>query len=129
MKKIILSVVGILFSTTAYPHEWTPTYPKFEPSFLDGIVVTTMKIFNKREDVNYYEISVFDENWNTVPFASSEKILNVAYLGQKNIDIYVRRDDCDRIKYICTTSKQFSPNAASSGIDSRICSKVQYDRL
>lgn len=124
MKKIILSVVGILFSTTAYPHEWTPTYPKFEPSFLDGIVVTTMKIFNKRNDVNYYEISVFDENWNTVPFASSEKILNVPYLSQKNIDIYVRRDDRDRIEYICTTSKQFALNTASSGVDTRICSKV-----
>lgn len=124
MKKIIMMVVGILFSTTAYSHEWTPTYPKFEPSFLDGVVVTTMKIFNKRKEISYYEISVFDENWNPIPFASSEKILNVSYLGQKDVDIYIREVDCDRIEYICTTSKRILDDVESTGIDSRICSKV-----
>jgi len=124
MKKIILSVVGILFSTTAYPHEWTPTYPKFEPSFLDDIVVTTMTLFNKRKDIEYYEISVYDEDWNTMPFASTMKLINVPYLGQETVDIYIREADCERIEYICTTSKRILEDTQSSGIDSRICSKV-----
>jgi len=124
MKKIITAVVAAFMATTAHAHEWTPTYPKFEPSFMDGIVVTTMKIFNKRSDVEYYEISVYDEEWNTVPFASTQKLINVDYLGQESVEIYIREADCDRIEYICTTSRQFELNAPESGIESRICSKV-----
>jgi hypothetical protein len=83
-----------------------------------------MKIFNKRKDVEYYEISVYDEEWNTVPFASTQKLINVNYLGQESVEIYIREADCDRIEYICTTSRQFELNAPESGIESRICSKV-----
>ena len=110
--------------TTAHAHEWTPTYPKFEPSFMDGIVVTKMKLFNKRKEVEYYAIDVYDEEWNPVPFAASEQLIEVGYLEQKQIDIYIREDDCDRIEYICTTSRLLVDNELSSGINSRICSKV-----
>jgi hypothetical protein len=124
MKKFITAVVAVLMATTAQAHEWTPTYPKFEPSFLDGIVVTNMTLFNKRKDIEYYEISVYDEDWNPVPFASTMKLINVPYLGQETVDIYIREADCDRIEYICTTSKRILEDTQSSGIDSRICSKV-----
>ena len=110
--------------TTAHAHEWTPTYPKFEPSFMDGIVVTTMKLFNKRKEVEYYAIDVYDEEWNPVPFAASEQLIEVGHLEQKQIDIYIREVDCDRIEYICTTSRLVVDNELSSGINSRICSKV-----
>ena len=124
MKKFITAVVALFLATTAQAHEWTPTYPKFEPSFLDGIVVTTMTLFNKRKDIEFYEISVYDEDWNPVPFASAMKLINVPYLGQKSVDIYIREADCERIEYICTTSKRILEDTQSSGIDSRICSKV-----
>lgn len=124
MKKIITAVVAAFMATTAHAHEWTPTYPQFEPSFMEGIVVTTMKIFNKRSDVEFYELTVHDKDWNAIPFASTEKLLHVPYLSKKSVDIFIREIDCDRIEYICTTSKLFALNAPSSGVDSRICSKV-----
>ena len=124
MKKLITAVVASLMATTAYAHEWTPTYPKFEPSFIEDIVVTTMTLFNKRSDVEYYEITVHDADWNPVPFATTSKLINVPYLSKQSIEIYIREADCDRIEYICTTSKQLLLDAPSSGIDSRICSKV-----
>lgn len=124
MKYFISAVVAAFMVTTAHAHEWTPTYPKFEPSFMDGIMVTTMKLFNKREEVEYYAIDVYDEEWNPVPFAASEQLIEMGYLEQKQIDIYIREVDCDRIEYICTTSRLLVDNELSSGINSRICSKV-----
>jgi len=124
MKTLLTAVVAAFMATTAYAHEWTPTYPKFEPSFIEDIVVTTMILFNKRTDVEYYEISVHDADWNLVPFASATKLVYIPYLGKESVEIYIREADCDRIEYICTTSKQLLLDAPSSGVDSRICSKV-----
>ena len=124
MKTLLTAVVAALMATTAYAHEWTPTYPKFEPSFIEDIVVTTMTLFNKRSDVEYYEITVHDADWNPVPFATTTKLINAPYLSKQSVEIYIREADCDRIEYICTTSKQLLLDAPSSGIDSRICSKV-----
>lgn len=124
MKTFIVAMVTLLMSTTANAHEWTPTYPKFSPSFLEGVVTTTMTLFNKRKDIDYYEVSVFDKDWKTIPFATNYKIVNVPYLSRKTIKIYLREIDCDRIEYICTSSKRVLEDGVSSGIDSRICSKV-----
>lgn len=124
MRTLITAVVATFMATTAYAHEWTPTYPKFQPSFLDGIVVTTMKLFNKRKEVEYYEIEVFDEDWKPLPFATTEKLLYVPHLEHKSVEIYIREADCERIEYICTTSRTILEERQSSGIDSRICSKV-----
>ena len=124
MMKLFTAVAVFIFAATAQAHEWTPTYPKFEPSFLDGIVVTTMSLFNKREEIEYYEITVFDEEWQPIPFASTSKLVRVSYLETKSIDIYIREVDCDRIEYICTESKIFIDDTSQTGVTSRICSKV-----
>lgn len=124
MKTFIAAVVALLTATAAYSHEWTPSYPQFKPSFMEGIAVTTMTIFNRRKDISYYEVSVLDEDWNPVPFASTRKLINVEYLEKQNVDIYLREVDCDRVEYICTTSKILERDATSSGVDSRICSRV-----
>lgn len=122
--RLFTAVAVFIFAATAQAHEWTPTYPKFEPSFLDGIVVTTMSLFNKREEIEYYEITLFDEEWQPVPFASTSKLVHVSYLETKSIDIYIREVDCDRIEYICTESKIFIDDTSQTGVTSRICSKV-----
>jgi len=124
MIRLFTAVAVFIFAATAQAHEWTPTYPKFEPSFLDGIVVTTMSLFNKREEIEYYEITLFDEEWQPVPFASTSKLVHVSYLETKSIDIYIREVDCDRIEYICTESKIFIDDTSQTGVTSRICSKV-----
>ena len=124
MIRLFTAVAVFIFAATAQAHEWTPTYPKFEPSFLDGIVVTTMSLFNKREEIEYYEITLFDEEWQPVPFATTSKLVHVSYLETKSIDIYIREVDCDRIEYICTESKIFIDDTSQTGVTSRICSKV-----
>jgi hypothetical protein len=115
--------VALLTATAAQAHQWTPTYPQFEKSYVENVVVTTMKLFNKRQDVSFYEIGVYDENWNPIVFATPSKIIEVGYLEKKNIDIYILEKDCNRIEYICTTSKILA-DEKGNGINSRICSKV-----
>ena len=124
MKRLLTAVAVLLLAATAQAHEWTPTYPKFEQSFLDGIVVTTMSLFNKRKEIEYYEITVFDGKWQPVPFASTSKLVHVSYLETANIDIYIREVDCERIEYICTESKILTDDTSQTGVTSRICSKV-----
>ena len=103
----------------------TPTY--FEPkmSYLDGIMTTKMKLFNRRVDVQYYELSVFDSEWNPIPFASANKIIQIEYLGRKTIEIYFKKEDTNRLTYICTTSKIVKGDLESSIISSKICSKIK----
>lgn len=123
MKQLMMAVVVLFTATAAQAHQWTPTYPKFEPSYIKGIVVTSMKLFNKRSDVSFYEIGVYDENWKPIVFATPSKIIEVGHLERKNIEIYVLEKDCDRIEYICTTSKILA-DEEGNGVNSRICSKV-----
>lgn len=122
----LLVFVLLLFGGQATAHQFTPTYPKFEPSFIDGVMQTKMELFNKRQEVGYYELDVFDENWRPITFASSEsKILRVEYLETKTIEVYVKVQDVKRVTYICTESKLFKDSARQSLISSKICSKVK----
>jgi hypothetical protein len=122
----LLVFVLFLFGGQVSAHQFTPTYPKFETSFIDGVMQTKMELFNKRQEVSYYELGVFDEDWRPVTFASSDsKILRVEYLETKNIDIYVKTQDVKRVVYICTESRLFRNNTRQSLIASKICSKVK----
>ena len=91
--KIFLLLVTLIISNLVYAHEFTPTYPKFEPSYVEGILQTKMRIFNKRKDVEYYELDVYDKDWNPLPFSSNEKIFHVSYLETKLVDVYIRKAD------------------------------------
>ena len=67
--KILIVMLMLAFSVSAVnAHEMTPTYPKWRPSHLDNVYVTTMEMFNKRDDVEYYEIGIFDKDFKSVPF-------------------------------------------------------------
>lgn len=121
-----LVFVLLLFGGHASAHQFTPTYPKFEPSFIDGVMQTRMELFNKRKDVEYYEIGVFDQNWNKISFASSEsKIMRVNYLETKNIDVYVKNQDVKQVVYVCTESRLLRDNIRETLISSKICSKIK----
>ena len=123
--KLISIITAALITTGAAAHELTPTYPEIEPSYIDGVSVIKMKIWNRRSDANYYEINVYDKEWKLIPFAASEKIMKLEYLEHKSFELYVRNADTDKVKYVCTISKQLSQNVQSTGIKSRICSKVK----
>lgn len=122
MKKLALLLA--LIPSFLNAHELTPTYPKLNPSYVDGVSVTRMLLFNRREDVSYYEIEVYDEEFNQVVFATSTKLLKVDYLDRVYFDVYIRNVDTDKATYICTKSKLFKGDF-SSGVASRICSKLK----
>lgn len=125
LRTLIVLAVALSAAKTSFAHEWTPTYPKFEASFVEGIAVTQMNIFNRREDISFYEIDIYDADWNPIPFATKSKIVEVKYLEQKNIEIYIREKDCDDIEYICSRSKILKKDSAQAGINSRICSRLR----
>lgn len=115
----------VLFSNQAFGHEMSPTYLEFESAYADNVLKTTIELFNRREDVNYYEIDVYDKDWKIIPFASSNKIVNLKYLEKKSIDIYIRKNDKDKAVYVCTLSRFIKSDVTKTNISSRICSKVK----
>lgn len=123
MKRILLAAA--LLGSSAAAHELTPTYPDLNPSYIDGVSVTNLSMWNRRDDAEYYEIEVFDEEFNPLPFAAPEKIFYLEYLGRKTLEIYIRDSDIEKVEYICTTSKQLKEDVKSTGIKSMICSRVK----
>ena len=108
-----------------YSHEMTPTYPKWESTFISGVSKTTMEMFNKREDVEYYEIGVFDKDFKSIPFVSKYEILKLKYLGHVKFDVYINNGDKKRAVYICSKSKIRKEEVTRTSIASRICSKFK----
>jgi len=125
MNKFYYGLAICLVTSSAIAHELTPTYPELKPSYIDEVSVTTMKMWNRRNDVQYYEIGVFDKEWNPVPFATPARLLKLEYLEHKSFEIYIRDKDANRVEYICTISKQLKEDVKSSGIKSRICSRMK----
>ena len=125
MTKYGFAAALILFFNSAAAHELTPTYPEIESAYIDGVSVIKMKMWNRRSDASYYEVNVFDDDWKSVPFATPDKIIKLGYLEHKSFELYIRDADCDKVTYICTTSKQLKQDVQSTGIKSRICSRVK----
>lgn len=125
MNKLFFGFIGVILSLNVLSHEMTPTYPKLSPSHVDGISVTTIEMFNKRKDVEYYEIGVFDSEWNPVPFVSSYSIIKLKYLGHIKFEIYIRDADIERATYICSRSKLRANDETIPMVSSKICSKFK----
>jgi hypothetical protein len=120
-------ILGLLLCLSGYAsaHEWTPTYPELKYSHVKGVMKVDMFLFNARTDVKFYEISVWDAMWNKVPFAAEMSILPMDYLGRKNVTIYIKESDKNRVTYICSQSKLQSDGSSQSSISSRVCSKIK----
>jgi hypothetical protein len=115
----------LLLCNYAVAHEMTPTYPTWEVSYSGGIKKTTMRLWNSREDVQYYEIGVFDESWEPIPFVTSYKIMKVDYLSQVKFDVYIRENNIKDARYICSLSKLRSDNVSKTLLATQICSKFK----
>ena len=115
----------LVLSGPVAAHSWTPTYPDLEPSFVDGIYVAEMELWNSRADVNYYTFEVFDDDWAHVPWAAQERNAPIKYLERKKINIYIRQGDLPRVRYICSRSLHVKSNVTASLVSSRICSKIK----
>jgi hypothetical protein len=101
-----------------------PTYPKLKPSHVEGVSKVEMELFNKRKDVEFYEIGVFTEDWQPIPFVSAYRMAHVRYLGHLKFDVYIRNADSDRATYVCSQSK-LRGDGTGTLLASRICSKFQ----
>ena len=75
---------------------------------------------------DYYEIGVFDAEWNSIPFVTSYKIIKIDYLGHVYFDVFIGRKDVDKATYVCSISKVKRENyVVRTPINSRICSKFK----
>lgn len=120
MSLLILSLCG-----HASAHQWTPTYPKLERSFVPNVWYTTLELFNSRQDVEYYQINVYDKDFNSIPFATRERIIKVPYTKKAKVDVYIRDEDKDSAVYVCSLSKLVPTKEAATVVSSRICSKIK----
>ncbi len=125
MKRLLLTL--LLVSGLAHTHEQVPTYPKWEraPSIYPGVLTTTIELFNKRSDVEYYEIGVFDKEWKPVYFVADYKVVQLKYLTGTSVDIYIARENRDRAEYVCSRSKIKKDKDSRTALASKICSRFK----
>ena len=112
--------------------DWSDTGPSALPfnemnnnEKINECIKNLLKLFNRRDDVRYYEIGVFTSEWKPIAFASEEKIIKLEYLGKKTFEVYIRNSDLDDATYICTLSKLEKDNVRTTGVSSKICSKIK----
>ena len=122
LSKLTIAFIG--WATASSAHEMTPAYPILKPSHVIGIVKAEMSLFNSREDVEYYQIDLFDLNFTNIPFSSKYRIIKVGYKERKDFIVYIRELDLDEATYICTTSKVRKKTQSRTLIVSRICSRI-----
>lgn len=113
------------FAAPVVAHQWTPTYPKWEQSYVDGVVSVDMELFNSRKDNEYYSVQVLDADMKPVPFVTTERVLNVKYLKKKKVEVFVRKVDMNRAVYICSVSRILKERQTKASVASRICSKAK----
>ena len=118
-------ILWLLLCGSVAAHDMTPTYPKWKMSFIPSAKMTTMQVFNKRQDVQWYQIGVFDKEWNQLPFVSRYKILRVKYLSRVKFDVYISDEHLDKAEYICSTSKLRGNDNFKPIVESRICSRFK----
>jgi hypothetical protein len=117
-------IAALFLAGKVSAHEMTPTYPPLVPSYVDGLVSAKMTMFNARKDVDYFEIGVFDDDWNPVPFAATAKILRVPHGSSKTFEVFVRHKDKNRATFICSLSKLRTDSSARAIVSSKICSRT-----
>lgn len=115
----------MLLSSPAVAHEFVPTYPTLRPSFVDAVLVFDMTLINKRQDVEYYEVGVFDEDFNDIVFRTNgETLRRVPFLARESYEFYIRESDRYKTTYVCSWSKLLK-NQETTRVSSKICSKIK----
>ena len=128
MSRVLYTFLVFLVFVVGGPvmaHQFTPTYPRLEPAYVDGVLTTRMEIFNKRQEVEYYELGVFSKDWEPVAFAAEDRIIRVRYLETRKLNIYIKVEDVPKVTYICTESRLRKEDVKDTVISSKICSKVK----
>jgi hypothetical protein len=121
--RFVIILAALILSNAAAAHEMVPAYLKLEPAPVDKVYMTSFEMFNRRNDVDYYSVSVYDQNWNKVPFASFDRVFKLEHLKKKEITVYIKQNDISVATYVCTSSKLYPGKGAA--VSSRICSKIK----
>jgi len=121
--RFVIILAAFILSSAAAAHEMVPAYLKLTPAPVDRVYMTSFKMFNKRNDVDYYSVSVYDQDWNRVPFASFDRVFKLEHLKRKEIKVYIQEADISSVTYVCTESKLYKGKGAY--VASRICSKIK----
>jgi opacity protein-like surface antigen len=125
MKNTLAAAVVVMLTSMAAAHEMSPTYPVLKSSFVSGIKTTEMSILNKRSDIDYYKIDVFDKDWNPIKFVSNKPAtIKVGYMKKAIFNLYIKNEDALRVEYICSLSRALKNDIRSTSVQSRICSRV-----
>ena len=117
-------LLAFLSAHKATAHEMLPANPVMRLSYVDGVLQTQMQLFNKRQDVEFYEVGVFDEDSNPVSFVTGYRIIRLQYLEQVKFDVYILKRDADKAEYICSRSKLRGESSQRAIVASRICSRI-----
>jgi hypothetical protein len=126
---ILFTILGFMLGGYAQAHEQTPAYPKILPSHVQGVVKVQLVLLNRRKEINYYEIGLFDEDFNELDFTSQNKIIKIGYGEKTDFDVYLRKSDLDVAVYICTASKILKSNKSRAVVSSIVCSKLGGEPL
>ena len=118
------ALIFLGWATAVSSHEMIPAYPIIKPSHVSGVVKVDLSLFNSREEINYYEIGLYDLNWDGIPFSAVYRIIKVGYKERKNFSVYIRELDLDEAVYVCTTSKIRRQRETKTLVSSRICSRL-----
>lgn len=124
LSRLIILFLGVATVTSVSAHEMTPAYPEVKPSHVRDVVKADMSLFNSREEVEFYEVDVFDKNFNMIPFKTKYKLIRIGYKERKNFIVYIRKMDLNRATYICTTSRFKKDTKTRTLVSSRICSRL-----
>jgi hypothetical protein len=114
MYRTVILLVALL-GGYASAHQFTPTYPQLLNTYVEGVKVVNMTIFNSRKEISWYSLNVYDKDWNSLAFASSSKLINLEHLERKDIEIFIQNKDKDIVV------------KSPAIIMSRICSKIKRD--
>jgi len=118
-----------MLGANAQSHEQTPAYPRILPSHVEGIVKVQLHLLNRRKEINYYEVGLFDQNFEEMDFTTKRKIIKIDYQEKVDFDVYLRKSDLDKAVYICTASKILKSNKSRAVVSSLVCSKLGGEPL
>ncbi|MGI9359911.1 MAG: hypothetical protein ACR2ON_10935 [Paracoccaceae bacterium] len=127
--KVAFLTLFFMLGSYAQAHEQTPAYPMTLPSHVEGVVKVQLQLLNRRKEINYYEIGLFDENFEEMDFTTKRKIIKIDYEEKLDFDVYLRKSDLDKAVYICTASKILKSNISRAIVSSIVCSKLGGEPL
>jgi hypothetical protein len=118
-----------MLGANAQSHEQTPAYPRILPSHVQDVVKIQLQILNRRKEINYYEVGLFDKNFDEIDFTTKRKIIKIDYEEKIDFDVYLRKSDLHKAVYICTASKILKSNKSRAIVSSIVCSKLGGEPL